>query len=72
MMGARQPYISTTGVAVTDLDEDDTSNIVPVLVHMDRKDWEQFKLLAGKRRASARLRAMVKRELIENSVAATR
>jgi hypothetical protein len=50
--------------------EDDTSNIVPVLVHMDRKDWEAFKKLAGKRRASSRLRRMVKAELL--TAAATR
>jgi hypothetical protein len=44
-------------------EEDDTSNIVPVLVHMDREDWERFKILAGPRKASSRLRKMVKREL---------
>lgn len=55
-----------------EIDEDDTSNIVPVLVHMDRGDWEQFKLLAGKRKASMRLRRMVREELHNASIATTR
>lgn len=52
---------------------DDTSNIVPVLVHMDREDWKAFKALAGPRKASMMLRRLVKRELLaENPVATTR
>lgn len=43
--------------------------LVPVLVHMDRKDWEAFKELAGKRRASRLLRLVVKRELAASATA---
>lgn len=36
---------------------------VPVLIHVPPEDWESFKLLAGRRQASKKIRAMIRREL---------
>lgn len=41
----------------------DTENTTPVLVHLDPNDWEAFKKLAGRRRASMKLRAMIRKEI---------
>lgn len=37
----------------------DVERTVPVLVHLDPKEWERFKGIAGRRRASYRLRRLM-------------
>lgn len=49
----------------------DSKDTVPVLVHMDRKDWEKFKEVTGKRKASQRLRHLVRADL-NSAIATTR
>lgn len=41
----------------------DSQDTVPVLVHMDRRDWEKFKKKVGTRRASLQLRRLVREDL---------
>ena len=53
-------------------EEDDTSNTRPVLVHIDRDDWEQFKKMVGERQASKRVRFLVRQDLNAHLTTATR
>jgi hypothetical protein len=41
----------------------DTERTVPVLVHIDPKDWAEFKKIAGRRKASMRLRQLIRTEI---------
>lgn len=41
----------------------DTPVTKPVLVHLNPRDWEQFKELCGSGKASRRIRAIIRREL---------
>jgi hypothetical protein len=52
--------------------EDDTSNTRPVLIHVDKEDWETFKKIAGSRRASSRVRKLIREDLTQHALATTR
>lgn len=39
------------------------TNVKPVLIQVDLKDWPDFQKLCGTRKVSKKLRKMVKREL---------
>jgi hypothetical protein len=41
----------------------DVDETTPVLIHVNPDDWEAFKKLAGRRRASMKLRAMIRKEI---------
>lgn len=41
----------------------DTKRTVPVLVHIDPKDWAEFKQIAGSRKASFLLRQLIRTEI---------
>jgi hypothetical protein len=43
----------------------DTDKTKPVLIHVNPKDWAEFRKLAGSRRASMRVRALIRRELAQ-------
>ena len=41
----------------------DTDRTISVLVHVNPDEWAQFKRLCGKRRASLRVRTLIRREI---------
>ncbi len=41
----------------------DTETTKPVLIHVNPQDWLEFKRLVGSRKASMRLRAMIRRDI---------
>lgn len=50
----------------------DTASTIPVLVHLNPDDWKKFKKLSGHRKASMRVRQLIRLELDRKSSASAK
>jgi hypothetical protein len=41
----------------------DTETTIPVLIHVNPDDWAEFKRISGNRRASMKMRRLIRNEL---------
>lgn len=48
----------------------DTDRTVPVLIHVNPDDWAEFKRISGKRRASLKVRKLIRNEIKRAKIAA--
>jgi hypothetical protein len=49
----------------------DTERTIPVLIHVNPDDWAEFKRISGKRRASMKVRKLIRNEIKRARIAAT-